>query len=139
MKGPPSRPQYPIITVTSTDEDVIQWVSGLFGVTYCVVKKRKSHWRQSFSTRIHGRKAVELMRQMRPHMSKRRQAQIDAAINSYEAHPNRGASKLTDEQVRQIKQLIRDERPMRSIAEECHVSIWSVNRIKNHGAFPDII
>ena len=34
MKGPPSRPQYPILTVTSTDEDVLQRVSKLFGVGY---------------------------------------------------------------------------------------------------------
>ena len=49
MKGPQSRPQYPILTVTSTDEDVIQRVSLLFGVTYCSVRKRKQHWRQSYS------------------------------------------------------------------------------------------
>ncbi|OLE53864.1 MAG: hypothetical protein AUG51_11300 [Acidobacteria bacterium 13_1_20CM_3_53_8] len=139
MKGPPSRPQYPILTVTSTDEDVIQRVSILFGVTYCVVRKRQSHWRQSYSTRMHGRKAVELMLRMRPHMSKRRQEQIDIAVASYEARPNRGASKLTENQVHQVKHLIWESRTVRSIAEECKVSVWSVMRIKNHGAFPDII
>jgi hypothetical protein len=138
MKGPPSRPQYPILTVTSTDEDVIQRVSILFGVTYCAVRKRQSHWRQSYSTRIHGRKAVELMLKMRPHMSKRRQEQIDIAIASYEARPNRGASRLTEDQVRRVKHLIRENRAVHSIAAECQVSVWSVMRMKNHGAFPDI-
>jgi hypothetical protein len=138
MKGPPSRPQYPILTVTSTDEDVIQRASQLFGVTYCPVRKRQSHWRQSYSTRIHGRKAVELMLNMRPHMSKRRQGQIDIAVASYEARPNHGASKLTNDQVRQVKLLIRENQTVRAIAAECKVSVWSVMRIKNHGAFPDI-
>lgn len=138
MKGPPSRPQYPILTVTSTDEDVIQRVSKLFGVTYCAVRKRQDHWRQSYNTRIHGRKAVELMLKMRSQMSKRRQEQIDTAIASYEARPNHGASKLTEDQVRQVKHLIKENRTIRSIATECKVSVWSVMRIKNHGAFPDI-
>lgn len=78
------------------------------------------------------------MLKIRPYMSVRRQAQIDAAVASYEARPNRGASKLTDDQVRRIKQLIRENLPIRSIATTCNVSTWSVNRIKNHGTFPDI-
>lgn len=78
------------------------------------------------------------MLKMRPHMSKRRQAQIDVAVASYEARPNHGASKLTDDQVRQVKRLIRENQTVRAIASECKVSVWSVMRIKNHGAFPDI-
>ena len=138
MKGPPSRPQYPIISMCSTDEDVMQRLSVLFGVVYCKVKKRQKHWRQSFIIRIHGKKAVDLMLKARPFMSKRRQAQIDLAVASYEARPNRGASKLTEDQVRRVKQLIRENQTVRSIAAQCKVSTWSVMRIKNHGAFPDI-
>jgi hypothetical protein len=123
----------------STDEDVMQRVSGLFGVIYSTVKKRQEHWRQSYIIRIHGRKAVELMLRMRPHMSKRRQEQIDIAVASYEARPNYGASKLTEKQVRQVKCLIRDNQTVRSIAAKCKVSVWSVMRIKNHNAFPDIV
>jgi hypothetical protein len=139
MKGPPSRPQYPVLSITSTDEGVIQRVSDLLGVRYCPVTKRRRHWRQSFSLRIHGRKAVELMLRMRPHMSLRRRAQIDAAVRSDEARPNHGASKLTNEQIRQVKLLLRENRTVRSIAASCEVSIWCVLRIKNHGAFPDVI
>ncbi|HEX8652422.1 MAG TPA: hypothetical protein VF708_16525 [Pyrinomonadaceae bacterium] len=138
MKGPPSRPQYPVVSMCSTDEDVMQRLSALFGVVYCKVKKRQEHWRQSFIIRIHARKAVELMLKMRPHMSKRRQEQIDAAVASYEARPNRGASRLTEEQVRRIKHLIREKQTVRSIAAQCNVSVWSVMRIKNQGTFPDI-
>lgn len=139
MKGPPSRPQYPVLSVTSTDEDVIQHVSGLLGVSYCRVTKRREHWRQSFSLRTHGRKAVDLMLKLRPHMSARRQEQIDAAVASFEARPNRGASKLTETQVRLIKQFIRQGLSSRAIADATSVSCWSINRIKNHGAFPDIL
>ena len=138
MKGPPSCPQYPVITVTSTDEDVIQRVSVLLGKGYCAIKKRQGHWRQSYNFRMQGRRAVELMLRMRPHMSQRRQQQIDAAVASYEARPNRGASKLTDEQVRSVKGMIKENRTIRFIAATCRVSTWSVLRIKNHGTFPDV-
>lgn len=138
MKGPPSRPQYPVLSITTTDEDVIQRVSALLGVGYCRVTKRRDHWRQSYSLRIHGKKAVSLMQKMRPHMSRRRKGRIDAAVASYEARPNRGASKLTKEQVRRVKRLIREGLSCSGIAAKTTISYWSVNRIKNHGAFPDI-
>ncbi|MDT7541147.1 MAG: hypothetical protein QOE33_1051 [Acidobacteriota bacterium] len=139
MKGPPSRPQYPVLSITSTDEDVIQRVGSLLGVSYCSVTKRKTHWKQSFSLRIHGRKAVDLMTRMRSHMSTRRREQIDIAVASYEARPNHGASKVSEEQIRLVKQLLRDRQTIRTIASRCKVSIWCVMRIKNHDAFPDII
>jgi hypothetical protein len=139
MKGPPSRPQYPVLSITSTDEDVIQRVGSLLNVGYCPVTKRQAHWKQSYTLRTHGRKAVDLMLKMRPHMSQRRQAQIDAAVISYEARPNHGASKLTNNQIRQVKHLLRKNSPIRSIAAICNVSVWTVMRIKNHNAFPDVI
>jgi hypothetical protein len=139
MKGPPSRPQYPVLSVTSTDEDVIQRISALLNVRYCSVTKRQQHWKQSFSLRIHGKKAVDLMLRMRPHMSARRQTQIDIAVASFEARPNRGASKLTEHQIRSIKQRLLAKQPIRLIAKEIGASIWSINRIKNHGAFSDVM
>ena len=139
MKGPPSRPQFPIISINLTDLDVIQKVSQLLGVGYCPVVKRKPHWKQSYILRFHGRKAVELMLKMRPFMSKRRQEQIDVAVDSYEKRPIRGSSKLTIEQVREIKRLIIENQSFRIIAKKVHCSVWSVNRIKNHGAFPDVV
>lgn len=79
------------------------------------------------------------MLRMRPHMGERRRSQIDAAVASYEERPNRGASKLTEEQVRRVRQLLRENKTVNSIAAACGVSTHSVLRIKNHGAFPDVI
>ena len=138
MKGPPSRPQYPVLSITSTDEDVIQRVASLLGVSYCRVTKRREHWKQSYSLRIHGKRAVDLMLRLRPHMSGRRREQIDAAVASYQARPNHGASKLTDGEIRQVKQLLRDQQTISVVAERSGVSRWSVMRIKNHNAFPDV-
>jgi hypothetical protein len=47
----------------------------------------------------------------------------------------RGSSKLTDEKIREIKRLIREGVSTRQIAASVPCSTWSVNRIKNHGAF----
>jgi hypothetical protein len=138
MKGPPSQPNYPIISVTSIDEDVIQKVSLLFGVKYCLANKRQQHWQQSYVIRIYGSKAVDLMTKMRPFMSRRRQKQIDTAILSYQQRPNRGPSKLTEDQVRQIKRMLIEKKSLREIAKLAGCSKWSVSRIKNQGAFPDI-
>jgi hypothetical protein len=138
MKGPPSQSNYPIISVTSTDEDVIQRVSILFSVKYQIVNKRKSHWKQSYTVRIYGRRAVELMTKMHPFMSSRRQQQIDEAIRSYRTFPNRGSSNLTNDQIRQIKLLLLQNKRCRDIVKITKCSRFSIMRIKNHGAFPDI-
>lgn len=138
MKGPPSQPHYPIIQLSLTDLDVIQRVSLFFGVKYQTINKRQSHWKQCYTIRTYGKKAVELMTKMRPFMSKRRQAQIDKAVACYETRPNRGASRLTEGQVREIKRLLLEKITSRKIAESVGCSKFSVLRIKNHGAFSDI-
>ena len=139
MKGPPSCPQYPVLSIASTDEDVIQRVGALLAVAYCPVRKRREHWKQSYCLRLHGRRAVELMLQMRPYMSKRRQEQIDIAVASYEKRRDRGPSKLTDDQVRQIRQLLRDGRNMRDLAIMFRTSYTCINRIKNNHTFTDLV
>ncbi|HEV2762499.1 MAG TPA: helix-turn-helix domain-containing protein [Pyrinomonadaceae bacterium] len=72
-------------------------------------------------------------------MSQRRREQIDAAVSSYEARPNRGASKLTENQVRRIKQLLREGMSAQAVAVETNVSVWSIKRIKDYNAFPDVV
>ncbi|MCA1643648.1 MAG: hypothetical protein LC785_17285 [Acidobacteria bacterium] len=52
MKGPPSRPQYPALSITSTDEDVIQRVASLLAVSYCRVTKRREHWKSGKVRRL---------------------------------------------------------------------------------------
>jgi hypothetical protein len=42
MKGSPSTPNQPIITVSSTDEDIIRKVAGIFERTYPKVSERRS-------------------------------------------------------------------------------------------------
>lgn len=83
MKGPPSSPNSPIVSVISTDEDVIVKVASLLGVRYYSVKPREPHHKAAFSCRRKGSVAMELMKNMLPFMSIRRQKQINEALESY--------------------------------------------------------
>jgi hypothetical protein len=128
-----------LVSITTTDEDIIQRVSLIFEVKYQKVRKRQEHWKQSYTIRIYGRKAVELMKKMRPVMSQRRQEQIDTAIKSYHISPNRGASKLTIKQIRKVKKLLLQNNTCREIAknlfENSQTSAKRINLIAS-GANP---
>lgn len=72
----------PIIVVTSTDLDVIQMISGVWGTNiYDANKKnRKPTVKLAYQTQVAGSYAASLMMQVFPYMSLRRQEQIKAAL-----------------------------------------------------------
>ncbi len=86
MCSPPSGPSSSIISINMTDEDIIARVASIFGVSYCFVKARKSHHKHSYSTRLQGKRAIELMIKLHPLMGVRRKLQIDIAIESHHLH-----------------------------------------------------
>jgi hypothetical protein len=102
MKGSPSTPNLPVIQVSSTDEDVIAKASKLFGVSYWQIDKKRSiknGWKIPYATRIRGKKAVDLMENIKPLMGIRRQSQIDEALSCYSV----SSYKLTEDIVKNIK------------------------------------
>lgn len=108
LKGPPSAPNQPRIAVNMTDEDTVQRIASLFGVGYIHTRRHERHdnWKPAFTVKVVGKPAMELMRQIQPHMSKRRQEQIQRALDSYDPkykqdRPN--APKLTEEQVKELR------------------------------------
>lgn len=84
MKGPPSDPKRPRISVQMTDLDIIQRVSGLFGMKYVYAKQdnRNPRWKPYYLVTLRGPKAVELMKTLHPLMGSRRQQQITDALAS---------------------------------------------------------
>jgi hypothetical protein len=64
-----------------TDLDVIELVAALNGTSIQAVDK--GPYRTEFATNLKGSRAVELMRAMRPMMSRRRQDAIDRALRTY--------------------------------------------------------
>jgi len=84
LKGPPSRPNAPIVKLEMKDEDVVLRAAELMGATSCSTAKRDNpKWSTTYIISVRGSRAIALMRRLRPHMGLRRQAQIDAAIGSH--------------------------------------------------------
>ena len=84
VKGPPSSPRSPQVSLEMTDEDVVARVSALVGVKYYAPKNRSpGRWRQTFHIHVRGARAVDLMRGLRPFMMARRSQQIANALAHY--------------------------------------------------------
>lgn len=81
LKGSPSCPRTPGVTVQMTDRDVIERVAKLFGVTYLTQQRGK--WKTAYRTTLRGARAVKLMKRLRPLMGERRKGQIDRAVACY--------------------------------------------------------
>lgn len=82
----PSSPGRVMIVVASTDEDVVNKVSALMGVGYWKRPPRRDNCKMQYETRLSGRRAAALMRELRPLMMSRRRAAIDAALAEHDAH-----------------------------------------------------
>ena len=81
IKGPPSNPHTPRVSLQMTDEDVMEKAASLLGTTYSKCKRRKpKHHKESFIVMLRGQNAVDFMRQIYPLMSKRRKQQMQKAI-----------------------------------------------------------
>ena len=94
QQGPPSRPTQPRVMLNMTDEDTVLRAALLMGVVSVVrVAPGIPHRKTIFQIALRGQRAVSLMRALRPWMSVRRKAQIDAAISCYKALPRGGARK----------------------------------------------
>ena len=84
MKGSPSAPNMVKISLQMTDEDVVKRVGLLFGRKYHKVTPKNTKHKDSYSVCLTGTKALDLMKIMKPHMSLRRQEQIQRALDSYD-------------------------------------------------------
>ncbi len=134
MAGPPSKPNLPIITVNMTDKDVIEKVAELFETKVCFLKRREQKWKDNYSARVKGKKAVEMMKALKPLMGERRQQQIEKALASY----NIQQRKLTEKEVISIRQLCSEgEMTQKQIAKKFQLRRETVNKIhrrKRHNA-----
>lgn len=108
MKGPPSEPNKPRIQVQMTDLDVLERAAPLlYSKVLGPFKRKNENAKLQYAVKIRGKKAADLMKEMRPHMGIRRQQQIDAALENFEYRYGFGSThsraKLTEDDVRYIK------------------------------------
>lgn len=72
--------RYPRVGVSMTDRDVIERVAAFWGNKVAVLRPYGVSKKTQYRVMISGKKAAEYMVMLRPHMSKRRQEQIDAVL-----------------------------------------------------------
>ena len=86
----PSSPRSPIIDIEMCDADTMARIGALFGLAVRHrTRPKRPEVNDTYIVRLTGRRAVQLMWELRPYLSARRQAQIDRAMESYIA---RGAA-----------------------------------------------
>jgi len=123
MQGPPSDAHRPLISVEMTDEDVIARVSVLFK-TKVLKPAKRGEYKQTYTCRVTGDRAAELMRALRPYMGLRRQKQIDKALSCYVP----GRNKITEDTVDQMVTLVQQGMTHAAIAEKLSLCRESVTR-----------
>ncbi|HEV7845466.1 MAG TPA: hypothetical protein VGO83_04380 [Thermoleophilaceae bacterium] len=123
LAGPPSEPRSPAVQVAMVDRDVIERAGGLLGVTVCALPSRREGWRDAFSVRVRGARAVHWMERLRPLMGARRQQQIDLAIASYAPDPRR---LLHQKRAQDALLMLAEGRSVRQVAEHFGTSIWCI-------------
>lgn len=81
LRPTPSEPRFPSVACQMTDRDVVEQVGSLFGTA--VMRIPRNGRRTMYATRIKGSRAVVLMRDLAPAMSRHRRRAITAALGSY--------------------------------------------------------
>jgi hypothetical protein len=138
MKGPPSSPNQPRVTVNMTDLDVIRRVRELTGGVYIQSRAymKNPKWKRSFIVHVKGRRAVDLMTLLRPLMGARRQIQIDTALASYiPRQSGDNTRKLTQDKVRRIRYVLLRKKPPDTVARVARrygVSRTAIRRIRDN-------
>lgn len=114
LKGPPSRPGSPVISIQMTDRDVIDRVRDFmapdYKVYHCYKSQRELGHKDVFAFSMRGKRAYHFMLQLRPFMGIRRQEQITRALTCYTPDGTRVAAKkradnmrtMTDTQVMEM-------------------------------------
>jgi hypothetical protein len=137
-RGTPSQPRHPRIALVMSDEDIVGRVAALFDHTYTPMSPSKDHWRITYKFTMRGTPAAQLMKQLYVLMGKRRQSQIDRALENYVYNPtaNITQSKITEADVRAIKKRLAKGETAKSIAQDfpiSHYAIWDIRSGKTWG------
>jgi len=118
-----------------TDEDVIARVAEVFAVKYYSVHPRNEKHKTAYVCHLKGYRAADLMSELYPLMSERRQRQINRALENYIYKPNKqgqnnGQAKLREQQVKEIKRRLALGERQSVIAKAFNVSKRAVSDIK---------
>jgi hypothetical protein len=113
-----------------TDRDVIERVAVAFGTSVHAIDKGR--YRTEYGARVKGSRAVTLMRDLRPMMSDRRRAAIDAALGSYTPPPHKLDFAMADE----IRQRSSEGETVSSLSRSFSVSRPTIRAVLCHRIYP---
>jgi hypothetical protein len=82
-RATPAMPRRPRLSIGMTDRDIVERVCDLWGTGISTHIPKVARFKQVYRTELVGGSAVALMALLRPHMSARRQAQIDQSVATY--------------------------------------------------------
>lgn len=106
-----------------TDEDVVARVAAMFGRKTGRWQAAEARWQPTYIARVTGAKAVAWMTALRPLMSRRRRAQIDRAIDSYDPRP---VALLDDAGALEALGMLASGSSVREVAERFGTSVWCI-------------
>lgn len=130
LKPVPSAPNSPIITIQTTDKDIANKVSILFGVCVSEYQPKKVKKSGELPKRVNivslrGKRAVSWMIKLKDLMGQRRQQQIVDAIMAYDPDKEKKAYQarylLNEEQVRAAEIKIKNGNSLRSVSRDLNV------------------
>ena len=89
LKGPPSSPNDPKISIQMSDKDIINKVANMWETGYTSwqrsgITKSGNPYKKMYCAICRGKKGLEVMRLLHPFLSKRRQQQIQDVFDSYD-------------------------------------------------------
>lgn len=82
MKPPPSQPNSPRVCVRMCDLDVIERLCRIFKCGFTRTERKFTTYSDHYEVKLVGGKAIRLMRQVHPHMGRRRRLQITQALKA---------------------------------------------------------
>lgn len=126
IKGPPTAPNSPGISLQMTDEDVVARASALMGTKYHSYHRGKDKgWKEIYQTNLRGYRAVDLMRELYDLMGIRRKQQIDKAIEGYSPRYNR----MYDSDIERMREMRDSGETLRGIARQFSISHERVRKL----------
>ena len=138
MKGPPSAPNRPVISMQMTDKDIIEKAANIIGIGYCENKStERKGYKKCWSVRTTGSRAMSIMRQVFSIMGERRQEQITKALDSHD--PNKAQIRLTEEDVKKLRKLYETGAfTQQQLADKFKIDRTTANKIIKRKKWPHI-
>jgi LAGLIDADG-like domain len=135
LKPPPSSPDQSAVALSMTDRDVVQRTALLLEATcWTVANRQKPHHKIAYTTRVRGRRAVEVMEALYPLMGARRQRQITAACEARSLTAHR-VPYVTE--IAEMSALKASGTSRQDLASRYQVHVRSLDRLLREAAKPD--